>query len=111
MKRSDPQRSWEQAIRKVEREGACRVCGCTQDLQAAHTISRQLQDVEVEGPRGGKALVVPENAIVPLCRAHHEAYDARRLDLLPYLFLPEQVNAVEAAGGITGANKRLSGGR
>ncbi len=102
-------RSWDEARAKVNREGRCRVCGSTNIVQAAHTVSRKLQDVLIEGPKGGKYLLVKADAIVPLCEPHHTAYDARRLDLLPYLFLPEQVFAVECAGGIASANKRLSG--
>lgn len=113
MKRSQPRCSWQAAIRKLEREGACRVCGCTTDVQAAHTVSRQLQDVEVEGPRGGRYLLVKEDAVVPLCgdfgNGCHGKYDRRELDLLPYLFLAEQINAVEAAGGIASAYRRLTG--
>jgi 5-methylcytosine-specific restriction endonuclease McrA len=111
MKTRQVKRDWSEALRKLERECCCRVCGSTTDLQAAHTIGRARQDVEVVGPRGGKTLVVKEDSIIPLCQPCHEAYDARRLDLLPYLFLPEQVAAVEAAGGIASANARLSGSR
>lgn len=109
MKRRTLKRDWvSEAIPKIERESACRVCG-ESPVEAAHTIGRRLQDVEVEGPRGGVVLLVKAEAVIPLCRAHHQAFDARRLDLLPYLFLPEQVFAVESAGGIASANKRLSG--
>ncbi len=102
-------RDWREALRKVNQEGQCRVCKSQVNLQAAHTISRRLQDVEVEGPRGGTMLLVKADAIVPLCYKHHFEFDARRLDLLPYLFLHEQVYAVETAGGIMSALKRLSG--
>ena len=102
-------RDWRNAIRKLHAEGRCRVCGATENLEAAHTVSRKRQDYEVEGPRGGSALYVKPESIVPLCKPHHMEYDARRLDLLPYLFLPEQTWAVECAGGIAAANKRLSG--
>ncbi len=107
--KSSTRRDWRRALRKVNQEGQCRVCKSQVNLQAAHTISRRLQDVEIEGPRGGIMLLVKADAIVPLCEQHHLEYDARELDLLPYLFLHEQVYAVETAGGIALANKRLSG--
>jgi hypothetical protein len=47
--------------------------------------------------------------IVPLCPQHHREYDARTLDLLPYLTLAEQAAAVEHVG-IVRALRRLSGG-
>lgn len=102
-------RDWREARRKLLREGQCRVCKSQAELECAHTISRSLQDVEVEGPRGGKRLLVKADAIVVLCKKHHMAFDARELDLLPYLHLHEQVYAVESAGGIMSALKRLSG--
>lgn len=110
MKRGQPKRDWRGAIEKIESEGCCRVCGDSGYVDAAHTIGRAKQDKEIEGPRGGKCLYVNPDSVVPLCSSHHRMYDSRRLDLLPYLYLPEQVNAVEAAGGIALANKRLSGG-
>ena len=38
------------------------------------------------------------DSIVPLCREHHSAYDAHHFDLLPYLSLPEQAEAVSIVG-------------
>jgi hypothetical protein len=119
-KRRQPARDWSGALDKIEEEGRCRVCkipdGAVADgqrvrLECAHTISRQAQDEERTGPRGGVVLVVKRESAVPLCQDCHRAYDARRLDLLPHLFLPEQVEAVRAAGGIASANRRLSGSR
>lgn len=118
MKRSTPKRQWDDARNKVEEEGCCRVCGIPGGshidgqrvhIEAAHTIGRAKQDEIVVGPRGGEILTVKPESIIPLCGDCHRQYDARRLDLLAYLTLPEQVNAVEAAGGIYAANERLSG--
>lgn len=109
MKRKQPVRDWKAARDKVEEEGCCRVCGSSGPLEAAHTIGRARQDEMVVGPRGGETLTVKPESIIPLCRSCHEQYDSRRLDILAYLFLPEQVNAVEAAGGIYAANERVSG--
>lgn len=98
-------RDWTAALEKVRREGKCRVCDSAQCLQCAHTINRRFQDV-----KDGSKVVVKADAVVPLCQSCHEKYDARRLDLLPYVGLWEQLCAVEAAGGIESARKRLTGG-
>ncbi len=106
-------RDWRDAIRKIEREARCRVCGETRDLEAAHIIGR-VADPLVVGPRGGESRYVHPDAIVPLCGGFtdnfcHGAYDRREIDLLPYLHIHEQVRAVEDAGGILSALKRISG--
>lgn len=108
MKKSAPKREWRLALQKVEEEGCCRVCGVTEGVQAAHIVGRK-HDPEVTGPRGGKVLMVLAESIVPLCPEHHIAYDARLLDLLPYLRVEEQMDAVRAAGGIIAALKRVTG--
>lgn len=117
MKRSVPKRLWEDARDKVDEEGRCRVCstpdGSLVDgerihLEAAHTVGREHDRVEF-GPKGGKTLVVRRESVIPLCQHCHRQYDEHRLDLLPFLFLPEQIEAVRASGGIANANRRLSG--
>ena len=110
MVKSTLRRDWREARRKLEREGRCRVCGegPWSILEAAHTIGRQC-DVEITGPGGGVSLYVHPDSIVPLCKTHHMEYDARKLDLLPYLHIHEQARAVEDAGGIERARLRLSG--
>ncbi len=119
MKRTAPKRDWSEALDKVQEEGRCRVClvpdGAMVDgervrIQAAHIIGREHDEVKV-GPKGGEYLFVRRESIVPLCSADHRAYDTHRLDLLPFLFLPEQIEAVRAAGGIAAAYRRLSGVR
>ena len=113
MSKSTMSRDWSAAITKVEEEGRCRVCGATDFLDAAHVIGRK-HDPEVVGPRGGKKRFVHPDSIVPLCGAFsenfcHGEYDQRRLDLLPYLNLHEQIRAVEDAGGIELARNRICG--
>jgi 5-methylcytosine-specific restriction endonuclease McrA len=108
IKSREPRRDWTEAITKVQEEGRCRVCGASENLEAAHVIPRAKSDERVTGPRGGEVLRVPRDAVVPLCREHHGDYDAHRLDLLPFLFVPEQIFAVKAAGGILSALKRIS---
>ncbi len=110
MKTKLVKRSWEAATEKVEAEGMCRYCGLSQDLQAAHVIGREHDPIEV-GPRGGETRVVLAEAIVPLCSFHHGMYDARQLDLLPFLYVDEQAHAVQVAGGISSALRRITGSR
>ncbi len=109
---------WSDALEKVYEENRCRVCGITGGstvdgepvrLEAAHVIERSKSDEMLEGPRGGKIRRVPRDAIVPLCSSDHRAYDARRLDLMPFLLLPEALHAVRVCGSIPAANKRISG--
>lgn len=73
------------AQRRKADEGSCRVC-----LQApcdpAHIIDKSL---------GGCG---HEDCVMPLCRAHHRDYDEGRLDVLPYLTLPEQAHAAGHIG-------------
>jgi hypothetical protein len=49
--------------------------------------------------------------VVPLCRAHHRAYDAGRLDLVPYLEPGCRAHAAHAVAhvGLVAALRRLSG--
>jgi hypothetical protein len=47
------------------------------------------------------------DAIVPLCREHHTAFDAHRIDLLPHLTYAEQAEAVRVIG-IERARERLA---
>lgn len=113
VKSSKLTRSWVDALAKVQREGRCRVCGETRDLEAAHVVGRK-HDPVVVGPRGGESIYVHPDAIVPLCGGFtdnfcHRAYDHHEIDLLPYLHIHEQVRAVEDAGGILSALKRVSG--
>jgi hypothetical protein len=102
------QRDWSEAHAKVREEARCRIKGCkNKDLDPAHTFKRGLQDVDVEvlyfdDAAGCDRLklvkhVLPDS-IVPLCRMHHEQYDAHRLNLLPYLTLEEQADMARCVG-------------
>lgn len=113
MKRdTGPIRVWKEAVVKRDEEGRCRVCGSNQNVQIAHTIGRE-NDIEIDRANGRRVLWVDPNDTVPLCGPFandcHGKYDGRRLDLLPYLTLQEQIAAVRAAGGIYSALKRLTG--
>lgn len=117
-----PARDWSEANAKLEAEGnVCRVGGqeplghsadhpgCEGPVQRAHIIGR---DCDEPHPTKPGWLIVRAASVVPLCRKHHQQYDARRLDLLPYLSEREQAHAVLQAGGIVSALVRLSpGGR
>lgn len=110
MKTRQVKRDWTAAIDKVQSEGACRYCGLSEDLQAAHIVGREHDPLEV-GPRGGETRVVLAESVVPLCSFHHGMYDARELDLLPFLYVDEQAHAVRVAGGIVMALRRITGSR
>jgi hypothetical protein len=108
------ERDWSEPRAKVERERVCRLgglpdAGCAGPVQAAHVIGRARAD-EPHPDLPGR-LIVRAVDVVPLCRRHHEAYDRRELDLLPHLTEPEQVRAVQVAGGILSALVRVSGRR
>ena len=102
MKPSQPKRDWPN-----EKCGPCLVCG-DPETQLAHTVGRAYQDEKVSRRRK----VVPADAVVNLCRRHHEVYDARRLSILEFLTMAELRNAVAACRryGID-ARRRLGGGR
>lgn len=112
-KRSEPKRIWDDARAKVDLEGRCRVCGREGALEAAHIMGRKHDEPAHSGTRD---LYVNPLRIVPLCGTRdlnfgvgcHHFFDAHELDLLPYLAIEEQVKAVEDAGGIEPARKRLA---
>lgn len=86
-------RDWTLALGKVRGEARCRVCRKAGRLEAAHVVGRRY-DAERED---GTIFVHPDD-VVPLCGACHAAYDARSLDLLPYLSLAEQARAALHVG-------------
>lgn len=105
-------RDWADARAKVEREGKCRLSDhplhvCDGPLEAAHTVRRKY-DTRVQAHRLDYLWVNPDS-VVPLCPAAHREYDAYRLDLLPFLTLDEQADAVRRVG-IVRALARLTGG-
>jgi hypothetical protein len=82
--------------------------GCAGPLQYAHTIGRSHDEPHPERGEGWR--LVRALDVVRLCRKHHQLYDGRALDLLPYLTIPEQARAVHLAGGIVSALLRLTSG-
>jgi len=110
-KHSEPKRDWADANAKVEIEGRCRVCGWEGDgLERAHIMGRKYDQPAYTGTR---TLYVNPLDILPLCpvfspeKCHHR-YDHKELDLLPFLAPEEQTRAVEVAGGIEAARKRVA---
>lgn len=77
----------------------CQVCGGSFGrTEAAHVIGRARDSAKVR----------PEH-IAFLCVKHHLAYDAHSLDLFPVLRPDQLVGAVQAAGTVGGALRRVSG--
>jgi len=114
MQRKEPKRIWDDARAKVDLEARCRVCGWepadTDELDAAHIMGRKYDQ---PAHTGTKTLYVNPLDIVPLCPVFapeqcHQRFDAHELDLLPFLAPEEQTRAVELAGGIEAARKRLA---
>jgi 5-methylcytosine-specific restriction endonuclease McrA len=86
---------------KCREEGRCRVCLKPGGHEAAHLIARSQAKPGVgEDPR---------NAI-PLCSTCHRAFDTRRLDVLMHLEPDELAFAVELAGSVPAAVRRLAPG-
>lgn len=104
-------RDWTAALDKVRREGCCRVCGASGGVKidAAHVVGRR-NDPRPRPGQPRRVRRVRADDIVPLCRPCHQAYDERRLDLLPFLSLEEQAAAVSIMG-IESARRRISGTR
>lgn len=93
-------RDWSEAQSK--RDEGCRICGA-HPVELAHVVGRARDE------RRGNVAHVNADSIVPLCRGHHQDYDAHRLDLMGYLTATEQARAVLDAGGIELARRRISG--
>lgn len=95
-------RDWTDAREKVDGEGHCRVCGrAGVKLDAAHIIPRSRMGAGMGGEH-------PDN-IVPLCHERcHPAYDSGPLDLLAYLTIGEEAQAVRLAPGLVSPLKRIT---
>lgn len=104
-----PERYWDAAREKVEREGRCRACGTQFMLQFAHTVGRA-HDQVVDLEDGSRILYVDPLDGIPLCIDCHAKYDQRKLSILEHLNEAEQARAVEHLG-ILRALHRLTGQR
>lgn len=103
-------RDWAQAKEKCWAE-PCRlldsplhVCE-TRRTECAHVMGRRFDSHREDG-----VLWVNPDSVIPLCPNAHREYDAHRLDILPYLTLDEQADAVKRVG-IIRAIARLTGAR
>ena len=119
LKRGQPKRDWSAARAKVTEEGCCRICKRSdRPLEAAHILGREHDEPKVRVDAktgelvGTKVLWVEPVRIVPACGPFpdgcHGDIDMRRINLLPYLTLEEQIRAVEDSGGIAPAYMRLA---
>jgi hypothetical protein len=82
-------------------DGACVVCQQAKGLTPAHLAPRS---------QGG---CDHADCVVPLCWAHHRAYDTGRLELLPHLEPQWRAEIAHAVShlGLIGAVRRLAPGR
>jgi hypothetical protein len=89
-----------QAQRAKITGAACIVCQKTNGLTPAHLA-----------PRGLGGCDHPD-CVVPMCWAHHRAYDTGRLDLLAHLEPRWRAEVADAVAhlGLIGAYRRLTGG-
>jgi hypothetical protein len=114
---SEPKRDWTDARAKVEHERCCRICKKEEapgrPLEAAHVLGREHDEPKVSRTTGEilKELYVDPNRIFPACGPFpagcHGDAEYRRINVLPYLTLEEQLQAVKDAGGIEAARIRL----
>jgi hypothetical protein len=112
-----PPRSWTQAREKFYlRGGRCQVCPNLRGrrVELAHVVGREhdyTAPVRMDG-EWWPGVVAPDRVVL-LCgpatdtTTCHGQQHGRVLDLLPYLTLEEQVQAVADAGGISQAYDRL----
>lgn len=96
-------RDWADAREKID-GAVCRLCG-NWNPDACHVIGRARD----ERKRGSSVAYVNPASVIPMCRSCHQSYDAGRVDILPYLSLDEQVQAVKDAGGLALAMRRICG--
>ena len=116
-----PRRDWSDARQKVQDEGRCRLCSAVGvKLDAAHVLGRRFDRPRVAGS-STKVLYVHPDSIVPLCSDQvvedgqgsrvrvgcHYRYDAGEVSILAVLTPDEQVRAVQDAGGIELARRRV----
>jgi hypothetical protein len=116
-RRNEPQRDWADARAKVEHEGCCRICKKSEapgrPLEAAHVLGREHDEPKVSRTTGEilQELYVKPERIFPACGpspggCHGEA-ERNEINVLQFLTLEEQLQAVKDAGGIEAARIRL----
>jgi hypothetical protein len=112
---NEPKRDWTDARAKAEEEGCCRICKTkARKIEAAHVLGREHDEPKVNKATGEalKELHVHPDRIVPLCgpfpEGCHGDVDYNRVNLVHYLTIDEQVQAVRDAGGIAPAFTALA---
>lgn len=96
-------RDWTDMREKIEREQFCRVGGSLHSPpDPAHIIQRS----RVPAGMGAEH----QDNCIPLCRRCHQAYDERRLDILPYLS-KEEMGYVVLLVGMLSALERVTNRR
>lgn len=115
---SEPDRYWDDARAKVEHEECCRICkkpaAFGRPLEAAHVLGREHDEPRISPITGEplKELYVHPNRTFPACgpfpNGCHGDAEYRRINVLPYLSLEEQLQAVRDADGIEAARIRLA---
>ena len=105
MRRSQPDRNWDDAIVKCRDEGECRVCNVQRGLDCAHLAPRKHDRPKHAGQK--RLYVHPDN-VIPLCSHCHYGFDHSELDVQGHLTLEEQLHVVKVLGGIEQARRRLS---
>jgi hypothetical protein len=111
----EPKRDWTDAQAKVDQEGCCRICKRTdRPLEATHILGREHDEPKVSKQTGEilTELYVDPDRVFPACgpfpEGCHGDAEYRRINVLLYLTLEEQIRAVKDAGGIAPAVMRLA---
>lgn len=114
MKSKPTIRRWTEADEKLrdELDRGCRACGTQRNLERAHVVPREYDEI-VKGSRGGRYRFVNPNAVIWLCgplseHNHHAMFDSHNLDLLEVITEEEFEYAVRILG-YERALKRVSG--
>ena len=112
-----PDRFWDDARAKVDEEGCCRICkrppAPGRPIEAAHVLGREHDEPMVSRSTGEilRVLYVDPNRIFPACGPSpggcHGMAERKEINVLPYLTLEEELQAIRDAGSIEAARIRL----
>lgn len=97
------------ALAKCEREGACRSCGASiekRSINPVHTIGADKQDKPWQ--ENSPTYWVNPASVLPMCAVCEKAYLEGFINILLKMSVDEQLNAVEAAGGILPAVDKIA---
>lgn len=112
-----PDRFWDDARAKVDEEGCCRICkrppAPGRPIEAAHVLGREHDEPMVSRSTGEilRVLYVAPDRIFPACGPSpsgcHGMAERKEINVLPYLTLEEELQAIRDAGSIEAARIRL----